>query len=172
MIKKIFTYPLHFVIFVLIQSLVLNNIQLWGTANPYLYILFILWLPIETNKALVIGIAFLLGLSIDLFTDTVGMHASASVFLAFVRPYVLNALAPRDGYEINIPPTSSGLGWFWFLRYAAIGVFLHHFFLFFVEVFRFSEFFDTMGRILMSTAFSLVLIALAQIFNSNFEEKR
>jgi hypothetical protein len=100
------------------------------------------------------------------------MHASASVFLAFVRPYVLNALAPRDGYEINTPPTSSGLGWFWFLRYAAIGVFLHHFFLFFVEVFRFSEFFDTMGRILMSTAFSLVLIALAQIFNSNVEEKR
>jgi rod shape-determining protein MreD len=172
MIKKIFTYPIQFVLFVLIQGLVLNNIQLGGTANPYLYILFILWLPIETNKALVMGIAFLLGLSIDVFADTVGMHASASVFLAFVRPFVLRTLAPRDGYEVNIPPTASGLGWFWFLRYAAIGIFFHHFFLFFVEVFRFSEFFATMGRILTSTAFSLVLIALAQIFNSNVEEKR
>lgn len=172
MIKKVITYPFQFIIFVLLQVLILNNIQLGGTVNPFLYILFILWLPIETNKALVMGLAFVLGLSIDIFNDTMGMHASATVFLAFARPFMLNILAPRDGYELNVLPTAGGLGWFWFLRYAAIGVFLHHFFLFFVEVFRFTEFFDTLGRVLASSIFSLVLIALAQVFSSNSEDGR
>ena len=172
MIKNIITYPFQFVLFVLLQVLILNNIQLGGTINPFLYILFILWLPIETNKALVMGIAFVLGLSIDVFTDTMGMHASACVFLAFARPFMLNILAPRDGYELNVSPTAGALGWFWFIRYAANGIFLHHFFLFFVEVFRFTEFFDTMGRVLASSVFSLLLISLAQFFTSNTEEKR
>mgnify|MGYP006098652593 CR=1 FL=1 len=172
MIKMFVTYPLQFTGFVLFQVLILNNVQLGGTVNPYVYILFILWLPIEWNKALVMGIAFVLGLSIDVFSDTMGMHASACVFLAFARPYVLNLFAPRDGYELNAPPTAGGLGWFWFLRYAVTGVFLHHSFLFFVEVFRFSEFFDTLGRILASSVFSLVLIFLAQVFSSNVEERR
>ena len=158
--------------FVLLQVLIFNNVQLAGTINPYLYILFILWLPIDMNKALVMGVAFLLGLSVDVFSDTIGMHASACVFLAFVRPFVFNVLAPRDGYELNVQPTAQALGWFWFLRYAAIGVFLHHFFLFFVEVFRFAEFFDTITRIATSSVFSLVLISLAQIFSSNTEDKR
>jgi len=172
MIKKVLSYPLQFILFVLLQVLILNNIQLGGTVNPFVYILFILWLPIETNKALVLGVAFLLGLSIDVFNDTMGMHASACVFLGFARPFMLNILAPRDGYELNILPTAVGLGWFWFLRYAAIGIFLHHFFLFFVEVFRFTEFFDTLGRILASSLFSLLLIALAQVFSSNTEGRR
>ncbi len=172
MIKKVISYPLQFILFVLLQVLILNNVQLGGTVNPFLYILFILWLPIETNKALVMGVAFLLGLSIDVFNDTMGMHASACVFLAFVRPSILNILAPRDGYELNIPPTAGGLGWFWFLRYAAIGILIHHFFLFFVEVFRFTDFVDTLGRVFASSIFSLVLIALAQVFSSNVEDKR
>ncbi|MFT6165695.1 MAG: rod shape-determining protein MreD [Vicingaceae bacterium] len=172
MIKSFVTYPLQFIVFVLLQVLILNNVQLGGTVNPYLYILFILWLPIELNKTLVMGIAFVLGISIDVFTDTMGMHASACVFLAFARPYLLNILAPRDGYELNVPPTVGGLGWFWFLRYATIGVFLHHSFLFFVEVFRFSEFFDTLGRVLASSIFSIVLIFLAQVFSSNAEDRR
>lgn len=172
MIKTLVTYPLQFIVFVLFQVLILNNIQLGGTINPYLYILFILWLPIEWNKALVLGISFLLGLSIDVFTDTMGMHASACVFLGFVRPHLLNVLAPRDGYELNVSPTAGGLGWSWFLQYAIICVFLHHSFLFFVEVFRFSEFFDTLGRALASNIFSLVMIILVQVFSSNSEDRR
>ena len=172
MIKNLITHPFQFVIFVLLQVLILNNIQLFGSVNPFLYILFILWLPIEMNKALVMGVAFILGLSVDVFSDTMGMHASACVFLAFARPFMLNILAPRDGYELNVAPTAVALGWFWFLRYAAIGIFLHHFFLFFVEVFRFTEFFSTLGRILASSVFSLLVISLAQVFTSNGEYKR
>ena len=172
MIKTFITYPLQFILFVLFQVLILNNIQLGGTVNPYLYILFILWLPIEWNKAFVLGISFLLGLSIDVFTDTMGMLASACVFLGFIRPYLLNVLAPRDGYELNVPPTAGALGWVWFLQYATIGVLLHHSFLFFVEVFRFSEFFDTLGRALASIIFSLLMIILVQVFSSNTEDRR
>lgn len=170
MIKNVLTYPLLFVFFVLLQVLILNNIQLSGYINPYLYIIFILWLPVESNKALVMGIAFLLGLSIDLFSNTIGMHASASVFLAFCRPYILQFMAPRDGYEGNQVPGIQQFGFSWFLSYAAICVLLHHLFLFFVETFSFSEFFSTIGRVLASSIFTLVLIILTQFFRYNSEK--
>jgi hypothetical protein len=123
------------------------------------------------NKALVMFLAFLIGISIDVFSDTVGMHASACVFLAFVRPYVLNFLAPRDGYEVNQTPTISHLGFVWFLSYISIAAFLHHLFLFFVEIFRFSEFFDTLWRVILSSLFTIGLILITQIFHYNVNEK-
>ena len=172
MIRSIIIYPLQFVILVLIQVIVLNNIQLSGTINPFLYILFILWLPVEVNKALVMLIAFLMGMTIDVFSDTMGMHASACIFLAFVRPYVLKVLAPRDGYEVNQKPSLNQFGFQWFVVYASICTLLHHLFLFFVEVFRFTELFDTLLRVLLSSLFTVVLILIMQFFNYNAESKR
>lgn len=172
MIRSIITYPLQFILLVFIQILVLNNVQLSGSINPFLYILFILWLPVEMNKLLVMLVAFFTGMTIDVFSDTMGMHASACVFLAFVRPYVLAALAPRDGYELNQRPSLNQFGFQWFVIYASICTFLHHLFLFFVEVFRFSEFLDTLWRTLASSFFTLVLILIMQYFNYNAESKR
>jgi len=172
MIKSLIKYPIQFIFFILIQVFVLNNIQLSGYINPFLYVLFILWLPIEMNKALVMLLAFVLGFSVDIFSDTMGMHASASVFLAFVRPVVLRFIAPRDGYEVNQVPGIKGLGFVWFLTYAFCCVFLHHLFLFFVEVFRFSSVLSTLWRILASTGFTIVLILITQFFNYNSSETR
>lgn len=172
MIRGFIKYPVQFILLVLIQVLVLNNIQLSGFINPFLYILFILWLPIETNKVLVMFLAFLIGFSVDIFGDTVGMHASACVFLAFVRPSILQFLAPRDGYDLIQTPSISEFGLVWFLTYAAIGTVLHHIFLFTVEIFRFSEFFSTLGRALLSSIFTLILILITQFFHYNSEEKR
>ena len=124
------------------------------------------------NKMLVMTIAFITGMTIDVFSDTMGMHASASVFLAFVRPYVLTALAPRDGYEPNQRPTLNQFGFQWFIIYATVCTFLHHLFLFFVEVFRFSGFFDTFWRVLASSFFTLILILIMQYFNYNAESRR
>lgn len=172
MIRSVILYPLSFILLVLVQVLVLNNVQLSGTVNPFLYILFVLWLPINMHRSLVMGIAFLLGLSVDVFSDTLGMHASAMVFLSFIRPFVLGFLAPRDGYEGNQIPAIGNFGFSWFLVYVSICTFLHHFFLFFVEVFRFSDFFDTLWRIIASSFFSIILILLAQLFFYNAEDKR
>lgn len=167
MIRKFVSYPLRFVLLVLIQVLVLNNIQFSSYINPFLYILFILWLPIEIQKWLLMTLSFAIGLSIDVFSDTLGMHASACVFLAFCRPIILKAIAPRDGYESNHQPGINQLGFSWFLIYILLATFLHHFFLFFVEVFRFSDFFSTLGRSLASTVFSILLILITQFFHYN-----
>jgi len=172
MIRSVIKYILQFILLILVQVLVLNNIQLSGFINPYLYILFILWLPIETPKWTVMLLACFLGFSVDLFTDTLGMHTSASIFLAFCRPALLRFLAPRDGYESNQIPNVQQLGFVWFLSYVIIGTILHHLFLFFVEVFRFSEAFSTIGRSIVSSLFTVLLILMTQLFFYNKEARK
>lgn len=172
MIKSLLKYPIQFILLVLTQVFVLNNVQLSGYINPFLYIVFILWLPIETNKALVMLLAFFIGVTVDIFSDTLGMHAAASVFLAFVRPAILNFLAPRDGYEPGQSPTVSEFGFSWFLIYVSIATLLHHLFLFNVEVFRITEFFTILNRALLSSLFTIVLILIVSFFNYSPKENR
>jgi rod shape-determining protein MreD len=162
MINNIVINIFRFVLLVLFQSVILNNIQLGGFINPYLYVLFILLLPFETPKALLLPMAFLLGLSVDMFSNTMGIHASASVFMAFCRPYILKLVAPRDGYEAETHPTIKSLGLRWFVVYTTFLVFLHHLFLFYMEVFRFSEFFMTLWRVILSAILTIFLVLLSQ----------
>jgi len=155
---------IRFVTLVLLQVLVLNNIQISGYIVPHFYVLFILLMPFETPKWLLLVVAFGLGLSIDMFTQTPGMNAAATVFMAFLRPYVLEMSAPRDGYEPGTFPRIYYYGFQWFLRYTVILVLAHHFVLFYIEVFRFAEFFSTLLRVLLSSLFSVILIMLSQYF--------
>lgn len=151
-------------ILVLFQVLVLNNIQVSGYINPYMYVLFILLLPFETPRWLLLISGFAIGISIDLFANTPGMHTSATVFMAFLRPYVLKSLMPHDEYEQSTYPRLYYYGFIWFLKYSLVLVFLHHTFLFYVEAFRITFFFHTMLRVLLSTLFSVFLITLSQFF--------
>ncbi len=151
-------------ILVLFQVLVLNNIQVSGYINPYMYVLFILLLPFETPRWLLLVSGFAIGISIDLFANTLGMHTSATVFMAFLRPYVLKLLMPHDEYEKSTYPRLYYYGFTWFLKYSLVLVFLHHTFLFYVEAFRITFFFHTMLRVLLSTLFSVFLIILSQFF--------
>ncbi|MCK4663041.1 MAG: rod shape-determining protein MreD [Bacteroidales bacterium] len=152
----------RFIFLVLIQVLILNNIQLSGFINPYFYILFIILMPFETPKWILIVLSFFLGLSIDIFCDTLGMHASASVFIAFLRPLILGFIAPRDGYEIGTFPRLYYYGFSWFFKYSTILILAHHLFLFYIEVFRFSGFFMTFTRAILSSVFTIILIILSQ----------
>ena len=127
-------------ILVLFQVLVLNNIQVSGYINPYMYVLFILLLPFETPRWLLLISGFAIGLSIDLFANTLGMHTSATVFMAFLRPYVLKWVMPHDEYEQSTYPRLYYYGFTWFLKYSLVLVLLHHTFLFYVEAFRITFF--------------------------------
>lgn len=158
---------IRFIFLVLFQVLVLNNIQLSGFLNPFLYILFILMLPFHTPKWLVLILAFILGLCIDMFSDTGGLHAAACVVMGFARQPILNLIAPNDGYDVVHRPTLKQFGFGWFLTYAGILVLVHHFVLFYLEVFTFSHFFLTLLRILLSSIFTLILIFISQFFFSN-----
>jgi len=164
MIKLLGRNIIRFIVLVLVQILVLNNIQVSGYIVPYFYVLFILLLPFETPGWLLLLSAFALGITVDLFSQTPGMHASATVFMAFLRPWILEMSAPRDGYEPGTFPRLYYYGFQWFLRYTVILVLAHHFVLFYIEVFRFSEFFSTLLRVLLSSLFSVILIVLSQYF--------
>ena len=164
MLNEIIKNILRFFLLVLVQVLIIKNIELGRFINPFLYVLFILLLPFNTPNWLALIISFLLGLTVDMFYDTMGMHAAACAFMAYSRSGVLKLFSPRDGYEFETQPTIQYLGVPWFLSYAGILIFLHHFVLFFIEVFRFSEFFSTFFRILLSSFFTLLLVVVTQFF--------
>ena len=134
----------------------------YGFVNPYIYILFILLLPFETPKVVLLFLAMLLGLSVDMFTDTLGMHASASVFMAFIRPYILLTISPRDGYEPGTFPRAYYYGFIWFFKYSLILILLHHLFLFTVETFSFINYYLVIWRTILSTVFTSIAVMISQ----------
>lgn len=154
-------YTFQFLVLVLLQVLVLNNIQLMGYMNPYLYVLFILMLPADINRNLLLIIGFGLGLLIDVFENSGGIHASATALLAFVRPALFKMVAgPASGElrRLNVQTIGAAR----FMSLAAIAVFLHHLWLFSLEAFRFSEWWQVLSRTILSGIFTLILIYLAQ----------
>lgn len=153
---------IRFTLLVLIQVVILNRIHFLGFINPYLYVLFILLLPFETPRWQLLLFSFLMGLTIDAFSNTYGLHAGASTFMAFCRPGVLSTLTSRKEYEPGIHPGIKDLGFNWFLSYSGILILAHHGFLFYLEAFRFTEFFSTLLRVVMNSLVTLLVVFLAQ----------
>ena len=166
MLNEIIRNIIRYAILVLVQVLVIKNIELGRFINPFIYVLFIIGLPFETPKWVLLFSAFIMGITVDLFYDTAGMHAAACVFIAYLRPGLLKLFSPRDGYEFGTQPTIQYLGIPWFLSYSGILIFLHHLILFYIEVFRFSEFFSTFLRVIISSLFTILLVVITQyLFN-------
>ena len=164
MINSILRFGLIFIVLILLQVLLFNNIQFSGYVNPYVYIMFILLLPVEIPSWLLLLLSFATGLIIDFFSGSPGMHASATVLIGFVRPYILRIVSPKDGYEPGSDPSMLIYGFRWFFSYALLMVLIHHTTLFYLEVFRLSEFFRTMLRVLLSTLFSMTFILLIEFY--------
>ncbi len=162
--KGILNYIGLFVLLVFLQLFLFNNIQISGFINPYVYVLFILLLPYETPGWALLIIGFFSGLVIDTFMNTYGMHSSATLFMAFMRPHILNLLTDRVDFDNKGRPSMAVNGVSWFLRYTIILVLAHHLFLFFVEAFSFTNFFLTVLRIILSTIATTSFIILGQFF--------
>ena len=165
MISSSLSIGIRFVVLIILQGLILNNVQVFGVASTYFYVIFLLYLPVEFNRIIGMLLAFALGISIDLFSSSWGLHVFACVFLAYLRPTLLRFLAPRDGYEFNAIPNWRTMGFLWFVTFSSIAIFIHHFTVHFVEAFRFSEFFNVLGRALASTIFTVVLLVIFQLFS-------
>ncbi|MGB4204042.1 MAG: rod shape-determining protein MreD [Bacteroidales bacterium] len=153
---------LQFLLLVLFQVLVLNNIRFAGYANPYLYILFILMLPYETPGWLLLIISFITGFTIDLFSAQQGIHTAATVFAGFLRPGILKLVLPKQDSVPGNYPSLQAMGMQTFLTYSVILVIIHHFSLYLLEIFRFSEIFRTMLRTGLSSLLTLLLIIITQ----------
>lgn len=152
----------RFFVLLLLQVFVLNEINLGVYLNVYLYLLFILLLPVETPGWLILPLGFSMGLVVDSSLNTAGLHTSALTFMAFARPTVLRILKPREGYEMDLTPGLFMMGFRWFVSYALIMVFLHHLWLFMLEAFRFSDVFFIFLKIISSLILNVLLILLAQ----------
>jgi rod shape-determining protein MreD len=155
---------LRFFVVIIFQILVMDNVMINGYMIPYVYILFIILMPFDTPRWVVLLSGFALGLGIDLFEHTPGMHTAATVLIAFVRPYILNLLAPRDGYESETFPRIFYYGFLWFLKYTLLIVLVHHLALFYLEVFQLQNFLSTLFRVILSTVLSASTIVLSQFF--------
>jgi len=173
MINSVIRYFLYFIVLVLIQVLVLNNVQISGYINPFLYVLFILVLPFETPGWMLLVMAFFLGITIDIFPqglagsgNTLGIHTAATVLMAFMRPAVLAWINPREEYESGTSPGSGDYGIGWYLLYALILIAIHHFTLFYLEDFSLRHFFHTFIRFVFSSLFTLLLVLIWEGFRS------
>jgi rod shape-determining protein MreD len=164
MIKSFITYLFLFGILIVTQLLVFNNIELSGYINPYVYVLFILLLPFDVPNIVLLLSAFILGLFIDLFMGTPGVHSSATVLMAFTRPAVLTIFSPREGYQTGTQPRMTQFGLEWFIKYTVLLVLIHHFTLFYLEVFTFHNFFSTFLRALSSSLLTSVILIFSQYF--------
>jgi rod shape-determining protein MreD len=164
MINSILRFGLSFILLMLLQLLLFDNIQFSGYVNPYVYIMFIILLPIEIPSWILLLLSFMTGLIMDLFSGSPGMHSSATVLAGFARPYILRIVSPRDGYELRSEPSMLNYGLRWFLIYTVLVVLVHHTALFYLEVFRFADFFRTMLRVLLSSLFTVSFIVLLEFY--------
>ncbi|NDW18074.1 rod shape-determining protein MreD [Dysgonomonas sp. 216] len=147
---------LLFIALVLLQVLVLNHILFFGLATPFLYIYYIMKLPVDMNRNLVIFLGFVLGLTIDVFCNTFGINAAATTFIAFLRMPLQKLFFDREDFE-HISPKLSVLGGS-FVRYMVTFILIHHTTLIFIEAFSYSELLIIAARIMSSSVLTFVLI--------------
>ncbi|MCE1199070.1 MAG: rod shape-determining protein MreD [Marinilabiliales bacterium] len=162
MVNNLLKYSLVFIVAVLLQVLVLNRILILNMISPFFYIIFLLLLPFDTPRALLTFLGFLLGLSVDAFTNTLGVHASVCVLIGFLRPVILNNISTRETRESVSAPRISTMSLNWFIGYTAIFVAIHHLLLFMLEAFTFQGILFTLLRAVFSGVLSIVLIVISQ----------
>lgn len=159
MIRKI----LCWIGMILLQALILNRVHIAGVATPMLYIWLLMKESSSTSRQILLLEAFVLGLAVDMFSDTWGMNAAATVALAFVRPLLLRMSAVREEQEAYIPGVKT-MGMGGFVRYLVTGVLLHHTILLALEWFPVSA--DWVNGLIRLVACSvLTLICMAALEN-------
>ncbi|MDQ3395972.1 MAG: Rod shape-determining protein MreD [Bacteroidota bacterium] len=119
-------------------------------------------LPFEAGRITLMLIGFATGFVVDIFYDSLGIHAAACVLLMYVRPMWINLITPRGGYELEMRPTLSHMGLQWFSTYIVPLIFVHHFALFFIETGGINLIFYTGLKTIASVAFTFIIIIVVQ----------
>lgn len=148
----------RFILLLAAQILIFNNMDFLGYINPYPYILFIVLYPVNGNKIGLLLSSFALGLILDMFCNSGGVHAAASIILAYYRPYIFK-FSFGLSYEYQTVKLNDTLTPERF-SFLLIAVVLHHFVLFLLEVFRLNFIFEIILKTIVSTIFTLLMCIL------------
>lgn len=161
LVKNIF----RFIVFIVVQVYVLDKLPpLHRFVIPIVYYLFILWLPFSMSRISLLLVGFVTGLTLDYFTITPGLHAAACVLIAFVRPFIINVLIPKDTAEFNYrEPSAGSMGWAPYSVYVLILTLLHHTYLTLLQWLQFGTFLDFVIKVLSTTGISLLLIFTVEL---------
>jgi len=156
---------IRFAVFLLVQVFLLNKIPpLHRFVSPYLYFLFILWLPFKTPRLGLTLIGFVFGLSLDFFTKTPGLHAAACTLIAYVRPFLITLLMPKEIMEMSYAePSPISMGWMQYSVYVLVLTALHHAYLVFLEWLQVGDILYFLGKVLATTAVSLLLVLITEM---------
>ena len=147
----------------LLQVFVLNNVYIFGLVHPYIYFFFILILPVNLQKTVVLIIAFILGFLTDIFSNTYGIHTAATVLIAFIRPVILAQFISDVPADTVIEPHLRIMGIRPFLFYVTILTAIHQFSIYLLEIFSLRYFGFTFLKILISLFFSVIFVLLYEL---------
>ena len=145
----------RFILLLAVQIIIFNNMNFLGYISPFPYILFIILYPVNGNKSGLVIASFLLGLIMDMFSNSGGIHATACLVLAYFRPYIFK-FAFGLSYEYQTVKLNDVLTPERF-SFILLSVVIHHFTLFILEAFQFSFIFDILIRTLLSTIFTIII---------------
>src|ERR1017187_2200038 len=165
---------IRFVLFLFVQVFVLFKVPpLHRFIVPYLYFLFILWLPFNLPRFWLTAIGFIYGLTLDYFTSTPGLHAAACTLIAYVRPFIINLLISQEGTDKNYAsPSAISMGWAPYATYVLVLTLLHNAFLVYLEWMSFGSFLFFAGKVIATTGISLLLILLTELLFFRKEQFR
>ena len=166
MLTKIFSNLFRFIVLLLVQILILNRIEVPLFFTPIIYPLFLIRLPFEIPRWLLLVIAFSAGAIVDSFFDSGGINAAACVAAAYSRQWIYFIFRPAGGYEPTHKPTISSMGARWFVSVTILILFIHHFIFYILQIFSFRLFFHLFFKIFITTLFSILLVLLSEfLFN-------
>ncbi len=162
-VRLIIRYVIYFVSLVLLQVLLFNYVSLGTGLVPYIYVIAILLLPIDIQKWIVLILSFVIGLTVDIFNDTVALHTSATLVLAFMRPFVIRLLSPEDGYVIGTLPSNFTLKFWRFFAYITILLFFHQLVYFSLDIFLFPKIEVIILKTFVNTIFTSVFVVFLHL---------
>ncbi|MGB5321558.1 rod shape-determining protein MreD [Lutimonas sp.] len=154
---------LLFIGLILLQIIVLNNINFLGYINPYFYIFFIFLYPIKKDDASVLILSFFLGLCIDIFSDSGGINAAATLFIAFIRIPILQSVIGKREIDYGTM-TLFKLPFPKMFLYVVILTVIHHFIVFGMEYFKWSKFGIILLNTVLTSIFTIILTMISLTF--------
>ena len=172
--NNILKNSIRFILFLLIQIIILNEVPpIHQFITPYLYFIFILWLPFGTSRIATTLLVFVLGYTLDTFTNTPGLHAAAATLIGYLRPTILNLLLAQElSEELTKEPSIGTMGWGPFMFYIFSLTFIHHFYLVLLEWLQFGNFSYFIGKVFFTSGMSMLLILLVELLLNRRKLKR